>query len=265
MLSLSVAIITLNESRIIEKTILSVKSVASEVIVLDSGSTDGTINLAKNLGAKCYHQDWLGFSQQKNMCIDKTSGDLVLSLDADEIMSNELVEEIKVLLSQPIESLADGYKIARLLFIDDKPLKFGGFYPDYQLRLFKRGLGKFNDRLVHESIKINGHIKFLKNPLNHYAYTSLNDFKENHEKYAVLAAEYNKEKFYAKFKKPQYYHYFLFYIDYFIHPIWTLFFRFIIRLGFLDGVYGLQANLIYSDYVRKKILYFIQACKLIES
>jgi glycosyltransferase involved in cell wall biosynthesis len=116
--------------------------------------------LPKEKGAIVQHQDWLGFAKQKNFAIDLAKSDWVLSLDADEILSDQLVAEIAALLKSPNLDQFDGYKIPRILYIGDQAVSRGGFYPDAQLRLFKRGKGKFGERLVHEAIKMDGPVSY---------------------------------------------------------------------------------------------------------
>ncbi len=262
MLTLSVAIIAYNEERIIGRTIASVKTFANEIIVVDSGSSDNTIKIAQENGAICYTQDWLGYAAQKNFCLDKTTSDLILSLDADEIVTENLAKEIKIILeNKNLNDIYDGYTIPRLLYIANQPLRYGGFYPDRQLRLIKKNKGHFNNRPVHESIEITGTIGACSNHLQHYAYDCLVDFEQNHDKYAKLSAQYFKDKFYQKHSSFNFYYKTIYWINLQIHPLWTFIYRFIIRRGFLDGLNGLKANIAYSIYVRKKIFYLIQTIK----
>lgn len=246
-MALSVVIVAQDEERTIGKVIEAVKPIADEVLLIDSGSTDRTIEIAQSLGAECRHQDWLGYAAQKNLALSLAKYDWVLSLDADEIVTPELVAEIKQILDSPNATEYDGYRIPRMLYIGDVEVKHGGFYPDAQLRLIRRGKGQFNDRLVHEAIKMDGPVKLLDNFMRHYAYKDVAGFSAAMEKYARLSAkEYARRNKFGWKCHP---------INEMLHPLWTFFLRYFGRAGFLDGSLGLELAGIYSDYVRKKIRY----------
>ncbi len=160
----SLVIVAQDEEGTIGRVIEAARPLVSEIILVDSGSTDKTIKIAEEMGAKCIHQDWLGFAKQKNFAIEQAGCDWVLSLDADEVLTAPLVEEIKALLSSSELDKFDGYKIPRILFIGERAIARGGFYPDAQLRLFKKDKGRFGDRLVHEAIKMEGPTRLLQHP-----------------------------------------------------------------------------------------------------
>jgi glycosyltransferase involved in cell wall biosynthesis len=251
--SLSVVLIAQDEERNIEAVLNAVKDIAAEIVLVDSGSTDATVPIATKCGARVIHQDWLGYAAQKNYALSKASCNWILSLDADEVITAELAAEIKDILSSNEVVNWDGFKIARLMFVGDRAVPHGGFYPDAQLRLFKNGMGKFNDRLVHESIVLDGRIRTLKHHLLHYSYKDLQHFQSSLDKYAKLAAEESKRSGYSKSKTSL--------LNLWLHPLWTFCWRYVGRAGFLDGALGLQMNLIYSDYVRKKIAYLRESNK----
>ncbi len=245
--SLSVVIVAQDEARTIARVLAAVKPLADEILLVDSGSTDETIELATAGGARVVHQDWLGYAAQKNFAIDLAVNDWVLSLDADEILSPELADEIKSLMRSAKLESCDGYRIPRVLFIGDTAIRHGGFYPDAQLRLFKKSAGRFNDRLVHEAVRVPGTVGRLKHDLLHYAYTDVAAFTVAMEKYARLSAtEYKKSGKNGWRVHP---------VNELLHPVWTFFYRFVVRAGFLDGELGWRLNAIYSDYVRNKIRY----------
>jgi glycosyltransferase involved in cell wall biosynthesis len=291
MQDLSIVIVAQDEERKIAKTLDAVKAIAHEIILVDSGSTDRTVEIAKARQAVCYYRKWQGFADQKNFAISLAKCPWILSLDADEVVSDRLLLEIKNVLSSESSEQFAGYKIPRILYVGDMPLMHGGFYPDAQLRLFKKGQGQFNDRVVHESVKVDGNVGRLKNPILHYSYTDLAGFARAMDKYARLSAqEFSKRspsifgaarnadsqnnsdsgrmqcavtvglnptktgaKPYGKllWRTSR--------LNQWLHPCWTFFYRFIVRGGFLDGELGWQANLIYCDYVRKKIVYLRDA------
>jgi glycosyltransferase involved in cell wall biosynthesis len=259
MLDLSVVIIACNEERIIGKMLEAIFPFAAEIILVDSGSTDRTLEIARLHKAQCHHQEWLGYAAQKNYALSLATKTWVLSLDADEVVTDSLSKEITTLLSSS-QQLCDGYRIPRLLYIADTPLKHGGFYPDYQLRLFRNGQGKLAERKVHESITVEGRICNLNSPLLHYAYTDFDDYAATLDKYAHLSAQEFAERqpklsnkqnnFFENMRTSK--------LNEIFHPMWTFFYRYILRGGFIDGFNGFKANWIYKDYVRKKITYLRQ-------
>lgn len=247
---LSLVIVALNEQRTIGKVIEAALSLAQEIILVDSGSTDETRAIAERLGAKVVHQDWLGYAAQKNFAMDLATKSWILVLDADEIMTPDLVSEIASTLASEQAKSFDGYKIPRILYIGDVPVKHGGFYPDAQLRLVQRGKGRFNDRLVHEAIKVSGPARVFSGHMDHYSYTDVEQFQAAMEKYARLSAQ----EFARAGKRKSGWKTSL--ANEFLHPVWTFFYRFVLRLGFLDGALGVKLVLIYCSYVRNKIKYF---------
>jgi glycosyltransferase involved in cell wall biosynthesis len=238
---LSVAIITFNEEANIRRTLESVKW-ADEIIVVDSGSTDKTSAICREYTDKVMHQAWLGFSRQKNLAIENTSHDWVLSLDADEPIEPALAEEIRGIISSP-DSL-DGYRIPRKTFFLGKQMRHGGWYPDYNLRLFRRGKGKFEDRAVHEAIKVDGTIGNTRHALFHYAYPDLASYLSSINKYSSLAVSVMAEKGIDGFKAG--------WVNILCRPVLTFLLKYFIRLGFLDGKRGLVLNLFHSYYVFAK-------------
>lgn len=245
-MTLSAVLIAQDEERTIGKVLSSVKDIVDEIVLVDSGSSDNTIDIARQFGANVISQKWLGFAAQKNFALSHAKSEWVLSLDADEIITPGLAQEIRDVLKSD-GGKVDGYRIARLMHVGEDAIAHGGFYPDKQLRLFKRGKGEFNDRLVHESVVLDGVVRDLDHHLLHMSYRDVEHFKSAHEKYARLAAKEALRKGVSAAKTSA--------LNLYLHPLWTFFYRYVIRRGFLDGPLGLQMNLAYSDYVRKKILY----------
>jgi glycosyltransferase involved in cell wall biosynthesis len=248
--TLSVTIVAQDEERTIGRVLEAVQPIADEIVFIDSGSTDRTIEIAKSFGVRFIHQDWLGYAAQKNMAIDMASGDWILSLDADEILTPQLVQEIRDLMKNGPAEGVDGYKIPRVLFIGEKPIKRGGFYPDAQLRLIKKGQGRFKQRIVHEAIAVEGKVGKLKHDMLHYSYRDVEHFAVTMDKYARLSAEHYYRQEFKPWRASA--------INEAIHPIWTFFYRQIVRGGVLEGTLGWRLNVIYADYVRKKIAYLRQ-------
>ncbi|NNE99673.1 MAG: glycosyltransferase family 2 protein [Pyrinomonadaceae bacterium] len=185
----SACIITLNEEENIGDAIKSV-SWADEVIVVDSGSTDKTIEISEYLGAKTYSKDWMGFGKQKQFAVEKCENDWVFSLDADERASGELQSAILELKADGFP--ADGYRISRLTYYMDRPIRHAGWYPDWQLRLFNRKQGKWSDSLIHESFQLSDGAKVEKLKADILHYTVKNAAHHHRmigERYAPFAAE----------------------------------------------------------------------------
>jgi len=247
MATLSVVIVAMNEERTIGRVLEAVRSIADEILLVDSGSEDKTIEIAKNLGARVIHQDWLGYAGQKNYALSLAKSDWLLSLDADEVLTPEAVAELKEIVSGETAGKCDGYKIPRILYIGELPVRHGGFYPDAQLRLIRNGKGKFRDRMVHERIFVDGPVAVLKHPMLHYSYKNVEEFTKAMDKYARLSAAEYKHDGSHKWRANK--------LNELVHPVWTFFARYFLRLGSLDGKLGLELTLIYSDYVRNKIRY----------
>ena len=187
-MKVTAALITFNEERKIGDALRSV-AWADEIVVVDSGSTDRTAEIADAAGAKVLQRDWTGFSDQKQFAADSASNDWVLSIDADERVGDPLRDEIKALLDAGPDR--DGYTIPRLSFYMDRPIRHSGWYPDRQLRLFDRRKGRWNGRVIHESFELSDSISGeLENDLYHY---SVDDAGHHHrmigERYAPLAAQ----------------------------------------------------------------------------
>jgi glycosyltransferase involved in cell wall biosynthesis len=238
---LSVAIITCNEEENIRRTLTSV-AWADEIVVVDSGSSDRTVDICREYTDKVVHQDWLGFACQKNLAIDKTTGDWVLSLDADEPVEPALAEEIRSIIAAP-EAL-DGYRIPRKTFFLGKQVRHGGWYPDRNLRLFRKGAGRFEERAVHESIKVRGTVGNTRHAILHYAYPDLASYMSSINKYSSLAVNVMAEKGIDRFKTG--------WVNILLRPVGTFVIKYFLRLGFLDGKHGLILNLFHSGYVFAK-------------
>ncbi len=247
---LSVTIVAQDEERTITDVLAAVAGLADEIIFIDSGSTDRTLEIAQSFGVRFYHQDWLGYAAQKNMALDLASGDWILSLDADEVLTPALVTEIRNLMSRGISEDIAGFRIPRVLFIGDVPVRGGGFYPDAQLRLIRKGKGRFRPRAVHEAIEVEGKVLQLQNDMLHYAYRDVEQFAQTMDKYARLSARHYLEHEYKPWRASP--------LNEKLLPLWTLFYRQIVRGGCRQGTLCRQLNRIYADYVRKKVRYLRQ-------
>jgi glycosyltransferase involved in cell wall biosynthesis len=246
---LSVAIITLNEEENLARTLASVRF-ADEIIIVDSGSTDRTIEIAKSFNAKVFSEPWKGFSAQKNSAIEKCIGTWVLSLDADEELSPELQTQLRLLL--PSNPSVDAYLLRRRNIFLDRWIRRGGYYPDPKLRLFRRHAAnfapgaRFSNRPVHETITFTGKLETLECDLIHHAYPTLESYLEHMDRYSTLGAQLLVSEGKTSRSLPA----FLWNIA--IVPKFTFIWNYIFRLGFLDGREGLLLHLYHSAYVSWK-------------
>jgi glycosyltransferase involved in cell wall biosynthesis len=238
-MTLSVVLITFNEEANLARTLESVRW-ADEIIVVDSGSTDRTVEIARGYGAKVFVEEWKGFAAQKNSAIDKASCDWVLSLDADEEVSQELGAEIRAKLQS--DASPDGFEIPRKNIILGRWLRWGGNWPDRKLRLFRRAKGRVIERPVHEVIQVEGADGRLESPLIHHAYPTLESYLEHMQRYSTLAAEVI-----VKERKQTW-----FWFDVWLRPLITFKWRYFFRLGFLDGREGFLFHLYHAMYVSWK-------------
>lgn len=223
--TLSVILITKNEANNIRDCLESV-SWADEIIVVDSGSTDATPDIAKQFGAQVYSHDWPGFGPQKNRALSYASKDWIFSIDADERVTPELRLELELAMR---DGNAEGYFCPRLSQFCGTFIHHSGWYPDHVLRLFKRGCGKFSDSLVHESVVLQGVHQYLKSPILHYSYLNMGDVERKVAHYSDAAAE---QMFQAKKQAG--------WIRAVISASWAFMRTYIVRLGVLDGWAGFQ-------------------------
>ena len=252
-MQLSVVIITFNEEANIGRTLGSVKTLVSddrgEIIIVDSGSTDRTVEIAKSYGAKVFVEEWKGFAAQKNSAIDKATGDWILSLDADEEVEHRLALAIQRILTIYPEARKDGYLLRRKNLFLGRWIKHGGFWPDAKLRLFKRGAGRVEARKVHETIHVEGtthelwHMKdILRGALIHHSYPTISDYIEHMNRYSSLGAEMAVAKGRPRFN----------FLNIAVRPVLTFIYNYFFRLGFLDGKEGLLLHLNHAVYVSWK-------------
>ena len=242
---LSVVIITHNEDASILRTLKSaaalVRDGAGEIVVVDSGSIDNTVEMAKSLGAKVFQEPWQGFAAQKNSAIDKASGDWILSLDADEELSPEAQTFIQQFLARPASGQPGGVLFSRRNYFLGRWIRHGGFYPDRKLRLFRRSSGRFEDRLVHEDVVLSPGLR-IEDPggidLIHHAYPTLTGYIEHMNRYSSLGAQMAVEK--GRRSGP---------VDLVLRPVATFLYNYFFRLGFLDGRKGLLLHLNHAAYV----------------
>ncbi len=242
--TLSVAIVACNEQANIARTLSSVLSIADEINLIDSGSTDRTLEIARSFGpkVKIFEEPWKGFPGQKNSAIAKSTCDWVLLIDADESLTPELQAEIASVLRAPGTVAAGApiaYRFPRRNYEFGRWIRHGGYYPDPKLRFMRRGAGLVEDCPVNEELQIAGHIGRLRGDLLHHAHTTITDFMEHVNRYSSLAAQ-------MKGPRP-------FSITHIVlNPFFTFLYNYIFRLGFLDGREGLLRHIFHSMYISLK-------------
>ena len=242
-MNLSVCIITFNEEANIGRTLESVKEIAGEIIVVDSGSTDSTVSIAQSYGAKVFVEPWKGFALQKNSALDKASCDWILSLDADEEVSRELVESIKAVFKSGNASPAiDAYTMNRRNIYLGRWIRHAGYYPDPKMRLVRRELAEFELRAVHEDMKKLPRTGHLNGDLIHHAYPTLEGFIEHANRYSSLGAEMVVAERKVGFS----------FVNIVLRPLVRFLYMYIFRLGFLDGREGLLVLMTHAGYVSWK-------------
>lgn len=226
-MKLSISITTFNEEANIERTLNNIKDIADEIIIIDGQSNDNTVKIARKYTNKVFVvPNALNLNVNKQKGIDKCSGDWILYLDADEALTEGLKREIKKVVNS--NTRFNGFYIPRKAIVFGRWIKHGGHYPDYQLRLFRNGKGRFEMVSVHEPLKIDGSVGYLKHPIDHFGYYKSFDHyfkKMNH--YSTNDA---KQMVKQKTQKSK--------LDIFYKPAFMFFFHYIYKLGFLDGWYG---------------------------
>jgi len=240
-LPLSVVLISYNEEDNIERTLEAVKDIASEIIVVDSGSTDKTVEIARHFGAKVFIEKWKGYREQKNSALKKASQEWILSLDCDEVVSEELKKSIIGALKKPE---ADGYILKRKTIYLGKPLNYA-WQPDERLRLVKKSSNpRWEGGDIHEYLVIDGKTKVLDGYLYHYTYRDLKDHFSKVVTYSKLSAEdlwKNGKKF--SFHKLL------------LNPSASFIREYFLKRGFLDGIRGLLVAVSATFYTFLKYAY----------
>ncbi|MGA9667385.1 MAG: glycosyltransferase family 2 protein [Gallionella sp.] len=244
MTRLSVIIIAKNEAANIRACIESVRW-ADEIIVVDSGSSDATVKIAHELGAQVHVHDWPGFGMQKNRALSYATREWALSIDADERVTPELKDQLIKAIEGGSE---DGFYVPRLSQFCGKFIRHSGWYPDYVLRLFRKDKARFSDDLVHESVILRGRAGKLSSPLLHYSYRTGADVERKVELYSSTAAQqmFDRGKAASSADAP-------------VRSAWAFFRTYCLRLGFLDGMAGLNVALMnarttYLKYKKLKSL-----------
>ncbi|HKV98586.1 MAG TPA: glycosyltransferase family 2 protein [Vicinamibacterales bacterium] len=235
MTPVSVTVITRDEAANIEACLASV-AWADEVLVVDCGSTDRTVEIARNTGARVIVKDWPGYGAQKNFAAAEAAHDWILSVDADERVTPELATEIRARLAGQVS--AAGFRIPRVTFHLGRWIRTTDWYPDYQLRLYDRRRARWKERRVHESVTADGPVEQFANDLQHYAYRDITHHHQTMDRYTTLAAE----DMYASGRRAGF-------VDVALHPPAAFLRNYVLRRGFMDGVPGFIISTMNAHYV----------------
>lgn len=247
MAKLSVTVITRDEARHIDACLASV-AWADERLVVDSGSTDGTADLARARGARVIVRDWPGYAAQKNFAAGEAAHDWILSIDADERVSAPLAGEIQAQLARVQDGGGPpGYRIPRVTWHLGRWIRTTDWYPDYQLRLYDRRRARWTPRRVHESVQADGEAGLLTHDLEHYAYRDLAHHHHTMDRYTTLAAE----EMYDAGRRAGL-------LDLVLHPQAAFLRNYLLRGGFKDGIPGFLISSMNAHYV------FLKFAKLYE-
>jgi glycosyltransferase involved in cell wall biosynthesis len=209
---------------------------ADEIVVVDSESQDKTVQVAREFTDRVIVRPWPGFAAQKNFAVAQCAGEWILSLDADEEAEPELREEIAAIQADP--RACDGYAVRRRNVFLGRFIRHGGLYPDWQVRLFRRGRGRFAERAVHESVTVTGPLGRLSGHLVHRSYEGVGDFIERANRYSALAAEQmirDGRRVRAG--------------ELVLRPLGRFLSMYVLQGGWLDGRRGLLLAILYAYYV----------------
>ncbi|QPJ65629.1 MAG: glycosyltransferase family 2 protein [Candidatus Nitrohelix vancouverensis] len=235
---LSVVIISFNEEKNIERCLKSVQW-ADEIVVLDSFSTDRTLEICKRYTNCVFQGEWRGYGAQKNLCADKASHSWVLNLDADEAVTPEGAEEIQRMLSQQLEFPA--YDFPRKNFIGERWIRFCGWYPDRIIRLYDKRVVRFTEGKVHERLQPDDRVGAMREALLHYSFHDMADYVQRQNRYSSLAASERA----GSGKKSGW-------ANLILNPLWVFLKCFFLRQGFREGRLGffISASMAYYTFLK---------------
>lgn len=283
MSTIAAVVLTFNEEKNIGDCLESVKW-TDEIVLVDSFSTDRTIEIAGRYVAKVFQKKWAGFAKDKDFGIEKASSEWIILLDSDERVTEELRREIERTIDQ--DTSCAGYFIPRKNYFSDKWIKHCGWYPNYMLRLFKRDKGRHDDREVHERVIVDDKLGYLKEPLIHYSYESVSDYRKRFDRYTSLEAQEmvkNNARIVWLFPFRRLFEFFSQYVSdktrkdkmgayllakevfknkivvvwfFPFKPLVRFVWMYIFKLGFLDGYYGFLVSLFSSVYGIRKWIKF---------
>lgn len=239
---ISTVVICYNEERNIERCLRSVVPFSDEIIVVDSGSSDGTVDIARRYATRVISREWMGYGRQKQFAMEHSTRPWVFSIDADEEVSPALCREI-----QSLDYTAAGYEMPRKAWYLNRWVEHSGWYPGYILRLFKRDAGNFTDEIVHEFVSVSGKVARLENDLYHYSYRDVAHHIQKMNEFTTLSAR----QMFEEGRRAGIHNVALF-------PTFEFFKVYVVKRGFLDGLAGLTISALHAFYV------FLKYAKLFE-
>jgi acetyltransferase-like isoleucine patch superfamily enzyme/glycosyltransferase involved in cell wall biosynthesis len=259
---IDVMIITFNEALNLPHCLAALQGWTSKVFVIDSGSTDGTQDIARNYGASVVHHDWPGYSRQKNWGLEflPFAGDWVLIVDADEVITSDVRTRLVEIASRPVDDVAEnGFFINRLTFFMGKAIRHCGYFPSWNLRFFKRGKAWYEDRVVHEHMVIDDPVGYIDEPMIHDDRRGLEHYVAKHNRYSTLEAkalfdeirgrrdEHRQANITKDTRRRRWVKRHI--MPYMPFPgLWRFLYMYILRLGILDGKAGLEFSRFISLY-----------------
>jgi glycosyltransferase involved in cell wall biosynthesis len=229
----STVVITQNEEENLDRCLSSVAPFSDEIVVVDSGSTDRTCEIARRYTKRVIHQDWLGYGRQKQFALEQAGNEWVFSIDADEEVLPELRAEIEALdFEKP------GYFLPRRVWYLNRWILHGGWYPGYVLRLFRKDMAHFSDEILHERVELDGSAGHLRNPLAHYSYRDIGDHVAKINQFTSLAARQMQDRGRRAGAT-----------QLVLSPLFEFFRMYVLKRGFLDGSPGLVIAALHAHYV----------------
>lgn len=242
MKKLSVTLITFNEAEKIGRALSSVAELADEIIVVDSFSTDDTQWICRDFTSQFLQTRWRGYRDQKQFALEQAGHEWVLSLDADEALSPELLEEIQRWKAETDDGV-DGYYLPRLNYFMGRWIRHTTWYPDWQLRLFRRARGRWQGGRVHESVRVEGRTTRFRYPIQHYSYRDVSEYLMQLENFSSLAAAdyFDSGRRCGPF-------------ELMVQPVAEFLKNYLLRRGFQDGIPGLAVSVLASTSVFFKFL-----------
>ncbi len=231
--------ITFNEERRVGRTLEAAGRVADEIIVVDNHSTDRTVDIVKSHGGRVFTEDWKGFGPQKNSVIEKCSGEWILFIDADEVLSDPLIARINAIKNGKGE--ADVYRIRMYSHCFGKIIRFGGWSNQFRVKLFRKDAGRYDGSRVHEKFITRRKAGKIKEHILHYTYLTLEDYLSKFNHYTTEGAReaYKKNRRAGVF-------------NLFINPVLKFIRMYLLKGGFLDGKEGLLLAILSADYTMVK-------------
>ena len=237
-MKISATLVTLNEEQNLARALGSL-SCCDELLIIDSGSEDRTIEIAEQHGARVIEREWKGYADQKNFAAQAAQHDWILALDADEALSDPLAAEIHSLKSRPPS--VDAYRFPRRARYLGKWIRHSGWYPDAKVRLYHRGKAEWVGNYVHESVEVSGSVGTLQGDLLHYTCDTIASHVQTVDRYTTLAAKELVERGER-----------VGWVDLSLAPAWTFLKTYFLKLGFLDGLEGLAIAHMAAFYVFAK-------------